>query len=56
LQNELNRGASKANSYQSIDVAVPFSKIDVAKLAAFLGVSEAAGGTIKTVKGSVVSE
>lgn len=31
----------------SIYVAVPFSKIDVAKLAAFLGVSDAAGGTIK---------
>lgn len=32
----------------SIDVAVPFAHIDVAKLAAFLGVSEAAGGTITT--------
>ena len=30
----------------SIDVAVPFSQIDVAKLAAFLGLSDAAGGTI----------
>jgi hypothetical protein len=37
----------------SIDVALPFSKIDVAKLAAILGVSEAEGETIKTVKGSV---
>ena len=32
----------------SIDVSVPFSRIDVAKLANFLGVSDAAGGTIKT--------
>ena len=32
----------------SIDVAVPFSQIDVAKLAAFLGLSDAAGGTITT--------
>lgn len=30
----------------SIDVTVPFSQIDVAKLAAFLGLSDAAGGTI----------
>jgi len=34
----------------SIDVAVPFSEIDVAKLATFLRVSDAAGGTIKTGK------
>ena len=32
----------------SIDVACPFSQIDVAKLATFLGISDAAGGTIKT--------
>ena len=32
----------------AIDVAGPFSQIDVAKLATFLGVSDAAGGTIKT--------
>ncbi len=32
----------------SIDVSVPFSRIDVAKLATFLGISDAAGGTIKT--------
>jgi len=31
----------------SIDVSVPFSQIDVAKLATFLGASDAAGGTIK---------
>ena len=32
----------------SIDVSVPFSRIDVAQLATFLGISDAAGGTIKT--------
>lgn len=32
----------------SIDVAMPFSEIKVAKLASFLGLSDAAGGTIKT--------
>ena len=32
----------------SIDVSVPFARIDVARLATFLGVSDAAGGTIKT--------
>lgn len=32
----------------SIDVAMPFSAINVAQLASFLGLSDAAGGTIKT--------
>ena len=32
----------------SMDVSVPFSRIDVAQLATFLGISDAAGGTIKT--------
>ncbi len=32
----------------TIDVAGPFSQIDVAKLATFLGISDAAGGLIKT--------